>query len=200
MPEQIIRIVALSGSLRASSTNSTLLRATVELAPADIQIDFVNSIGALPLFNPDLERYLYNHESGEWYASSLSPELEVVRELNSRVKAADGLLVACPEYARGVPGAFKNGLDWLVGGNTFVDKPFAQFNASPRASHAQASLRVTLETMSGWAVEEACIALPLMNRNFDVADIVKDPSLAGPIRGALVAFRSAILAHRKRIE
>jgi NAD(P)H-dependent FMN reductase len=123
--------------------------------------------------------------------------LEIVRELNDRVREADGLLVACPEYARGVPGAFKNALDWLVGGNGFVDKPFAQFNASPRATHAQAALRLTLETMSGWAVEEACIALPLINRNLDTASIVADETLAKPIRAALAAFATTIIARRE---
>lgn len=122
--------------------------------------------------------------------------MAVVRDLNDRMREADGLLIACPEYARGVPGAFKNALDWLVGGDAFVRKPFALFNASPRASHAQSALRVTVETMSGQIVEEASIAVPLLNRGLDAAAILSDPALAEPIRGALAAFASAIKQQR----
>lgn len=109
-------------------------------------------------------------------------------DLIDRVRSADGLLVACPEYARGVPGAFKNALDWLVGGDAFVRKPFALFNASPRAFHAQDSLRTTLETMSGMIAEKVCIALPLLNRGLSADAIVRDESLAAPVREALAAF------------
>ncbi|WEK12196.1 MAG: NAD(P)H-dependent oxidoreductase [Candidatus Pseudomonas colombiensis] len=55
-------------------------------------------------------------------------------------------MFSCPEYARGIPGAFKNMLDWLV----IPGKPVVLFNASPRASHAQAALRLVLVRMTDW--------------------------------------------------
>ena len=58
------------------------------------------------------------------------------------------LVIAAPEYAHGPPGALKNALDWLVASETFAGKPTALLNTSPRAFHAQASLREILSTMA----------------------------------------------------
>lgn len=158
--------------------------------PECAHIALYEGLALLPPFNPDREAELYDTGApGVRYRDDLDDSgLLAVRDLNERVRQADGLLIACPEYARGVPGAFKNALDWLVGSNAFVCKPFVQFNASPRASHAQAALRLTLETMSGLFVEEASLSLPLLNRGLGPDDILADPSLAGPIRDALRAF------------
>jgi len=60
-----------------------------------------------------------------------------------------------PEYAHGVPGVLKNGLDWVVGSGELVDKPVTLFNASPRGTYAQASLTETLTVMSAKVVPEA---------------------------------------------
>ena len=185
-----IRILALSGSLRTGSSNSALLRAAARLVPDGTDFSLYEGLALLPPFNPDRETELYDTAApGLRYRDNLDDRgLLAVRDLNERVRQADGLLVACPEYARGVPGAFKNALDWLVGSNAFVCKPFVQFNASPRASHAQAALRLTLETMSGLFVEEAALSVPLLNRGLGPDDILADPSLAEPIRAALRAF------------
>lgn len=180
--EAPIHLLALSGSLRAASSNTALLRAATLLAPSEVEISLFEGIGALPHFNPDLN-----------YA-----DCPVLAELRARVKAADGLLISCPEYARGVPGSFKNALDWLVGGDEFIEKPVALFNASPRSSHAQAALRLTLETMSGRIIDEACLALPLLARGLDAAAIAADESLAAAIRTALAHFGQA--ARRMREE
>lgn len=201
MTDNFFEILALSGSLRRRSSNTALLRAAAMLAPAHVRIHVFERIGALPPFNPDMEAELYDdagsmllHGNGAGNAG-----LHAVRELNDATRKADGILIACPEYARGVPGAFKNALDWLVGSDAFIDKPFAQFNASPRASHAQAALRVTLETMSGRAIEDASIAVPLLNRGLDANAIVADETLAAPIREAVATFASAIAPCRKNV-
>ena len=81
----------------------------------------------------------------------------MVVELEALVRHADALLICSPEYARGVPGSLKNALDWLVSSDAFVGKPVALINTSPRATHAQASLALTLETMAGRMVPEASI-------------------------------------------
>lgn len=172
-------LLALSGSLRRSSSNTLLLEAAVMLAPAGLLIQAYDGIGALPHFNPDLE-------SGE-------PPASVVA-LRRLVGAADGLLISCPEYARGIPGSFKNALDWLVGSSEFPGKPFALFNASPRASDAQAALRLVLTTMSARIVEEASITLPLLATPLDAAGMAADIQIAAAIRTALTAFAKAISA------
>lgn len=194
MASKSIHILALSGSLRVNSSNSALLRAAARLVPDNAHFSLYEGLALLPPFNPDREAELYDVAAPNFrYRNDLNdPGLLEVRNLNERVRQADGLLIACPEYARGIPGAFKNALDWMVGSNAFVRKPFVQFNASPRASHAQAALRLTLETMSGLFVEEASLPVPLLNRGLGPDDIVADASLAEPIRDALRAFVTRI--------
>lgn len=177
-----MRLLALSGSLRRASINSALLRAAARVAPAGVEIVRYDGLAALPPFNPDLE--------GE-------REPATVTALRAAVREADGLLIACPEYAHGVPGAFKNLLDWLVSGEEFVHKPLALLNASPRATHAQAALREIVVTMSALVVEEACVALPLMGRGLDDAGIAADPALASSLRGALEAFAAALVVQAR---
>jgi NAD(P)H-dependent FMN reductase len=115
-----------------------------------------------------------------------------VTDLRARVRRADGLLISSPEYAHGVPGAMKNALDWLVGGDEFIYKPVALLNASPRAAHAQASLAETITTMSGRLIAEASIAVPLLGAKLDAAGIAAHPEIAGALRAAIAAFARAI--------
>jgi NAD(P)H-dependent FMN reductase len=171
-------VLAVSGSLRAVSSNTELLRAAALLAPAGMEVVEYTGLGGLPHFNPDLE------------ASVLPP---AVADLRARVGAADALLVSSPEYAHGVPGSLKNALDWLVGGPELVGKPVALLNASPRAVHAQASLAETVTTMSGRLVERASVAVPLLGRGLDAAD----PEMAATLRAALAeAIREEVPAWR----
>ena len=79
-------------------------------------------------------------------------------------RRSDGILISSPEYARGVAGVMKNALDWLVGSYEFPDKPVALINTSPRATHALAALRLTLETMSAQIVEQASHHAPFARR------------------------------------
>jgi NAD(P)H-dependent FMN reductase len=173
-----MEFLAISGSLRKGSSNTELLRAAALLAPDGVTLRLYDELDKLPHFNPDLEDNLPG----------------AVRRLRAFVQGAAGLLISSPEYARGVPGSLKNALDWLVGGSEFVDKPVALLNASPRSTHAQEALRVTLQTMSGYFVDAASIALPLIGANLDAAAIVARPELAAPLRLALVAFQRAINA------
>jgi chromate reductase len=174
----MIDILAISGSLRAASLNTKLLRAAAILAPDGMAIAHFDGLADIPAFNPDLE----------------PAGIKTVRELVMRAERADGLLIACPEYARGIPGAFKNALDWLVGSTNFSGKPVALFNASARATEAQVALRLVLTTMAATLVEPACITVPLIDPDIISAAIVSDPALAGPITEALAAFATAIAA------
>ena len=143
-----------------------------------IAIDLFDGIGELPFFNSDLE----------------TPERlpETVSMFRQIVGATDGLLISSPEYARGVSGVMKNGLDWLVGSSEFPGKPVALINTSPRATHALAALTLTLETMSARLVRDASITLPLLGTANDAESIAADPELAGPLRDALEKFAQAI--------
>lgn len=176
-----MRFLAISGSLRASSSNAALLRAAARLAPPGVEVDVYEGVATLPHFNPDVEE-------------GPAPLPAAVLDLRGRVGAADGLLISCPEYARGVPGAFKNALDWLVGSAEFPGKPVALLNASPRATDAQAALALILTTMSARLVADAAVTVPVSGRGLDAVDIAADPALAGPLRAALAAFAQAVEA------
>ena len=139
-----MNVLAISGSLRAASINSALLRASVRLAPPEMSVAIFRGAEDLPLFNPDLE----------------PSRLPAVAVLYAAIAAADALLIASPEYARGVTGTIKNTLDWLVSFEPFAHKHIAVFNASPRAHHADAALRETLRTMSAIIVEPASVSVP----------------------------------------
>jgi NAD(P)H-dependent FMN reductase len=171
-----MRILAISGSLRAASLNSLLLRAVARLAPASMHVSLFEGIGKLPLFNPDLE------------VSDPPP----VRVLRTQIIAADAVLIASPEYAHGVSGIIKNALDWMVGNESFVNKPVALLNASPRARHALAALRETLQTMSARIVDEACIAVPLLGSGLDEDGIVTHGEISKALSAALRALAVAV--------
>lgn len=104
-----MEIMAISGSLRKVSSNTTLLRAVQRLAPEGVLITIYTGLGDLPHFNPDLE----------------GQEPQSVFDLRAQMQKAAGVLICSPEYAHGVPGVLKNALDWLVGSGETVNKPFA---------------------------------------------------------------------------
>src|SRR5215467_16293851 len=144
-----MRILAISGSLRADSSNKSALQAAAWLAPPGVEIILYDGLSRLPHFNPDLDS-----------EDPLAP----VADWRAQLRASDGVLISCPEYAHGVPGSLKNALDWVVGTGEFVSKPVALINTSPRAFHAQASLRETLTTMSAQVAPDACIEVPLLGK------------------------------------
>ncbi len=175
-----LNILAFSGSLRLASTNTALIKAAALLAPPSLHIDVWQGAEHLPHFSPDLEE---------------APP-ENVQHLRKLVGDCDGILIACPEYARGIPGSFKNLLDWLVGGETFVNKKIALWNASPRASEAQKSLRLVLETMSGQIVEEAALVIPLISKQITPQALVEDNDFSSAINAALQSFASVLIKNR----
>ncbi len=132
-----LRVLAISGSLRAASSNAAVLRIAAEVAPPGMDVRIFDGIHLLPFFNPDLDGELHD------------PALPVaVGELRAAIAASDVLLISSPEYAHGISGVMKNALDWLVGGAEMVDKRVVLFNTAPHATHAHEAIRETLRTMS----------------------------------------------------
>ena len=172
-----MQFLAISGSLRAASTNTAALEALSRLAPAGVEIALYRDLGALPHFNPDDDE---------------EAPPQAVASLRALVGSSAGLFIAAPEYAHGVPGAMKNALDWLVSSDVFPGKPVALVNTAPRAFHAQSALRETLATMSARLIPEAFVALPLTGKTVDADMIAADPRLAEALRGALDCFVRAI--------
>ena len=116
------RILGISGSLRAGSFNTALLHAAQEEASgSEIEFDAATLHG-IPLYDGDAE--------------ARDGEPEAVAALKQRILASDGVLLVTPEYNNGIPGVFKNAIDWLSRGTpdipaVFGGRPFALIGASP---------------------------------------------------------------------
>jgi chromate reductase, NAD(P)H dehydrogenase (quinone) len=171
-----IHLLAISGSLRSASSNTALLNAAIALAPEHVEIKLYNGLRDLPHFNPDLE--------------PLEPTS--VKHLRALIQWADGLIISSPEYAHGIPGVLKNALDWLVSSQEFPGKPVALFNASPRATHAQASLIEIITTMAGQVVPEACTTVALPGKHLDTPGIIADREIAEQVQAAITAYIAVI--------
>lgn len=164
-----MRILAISGSLRAASANTRIVEALALLAPPGIEVSVYGGLGTLPIFNLDLEDHLP----------------AAVEELRHAVGASDGMVISSPEYAHGVAGGLKNALDWLVPSLEFPGIRAAVINAAPQSTYAGPQLQETLRVMSAVLVEAACVALPMAGRSEDPAGIAASPELAAPLRVVL---------------
>ncbi len=170
-----MRVLALSGSLRAASINTALLRAAARLAPPGVVVEVYVGLGELPLFNLDLE-----------------PAVPApVAALRAAVSGADALLIASPEYAHGISGVMKNALDWLVSLEAFLGKPVALLNAQPRALFSDPSLREILATMSADVVEPASVSIALTADTLTEAGMLASAPVCAAITGALTSLRDA---------
>jgi NAD(P)H-dependent FMN reductase/RimJ/RimL family protein N-acetyltransferase len=177
-----LRILAITGSLRARSTNLLLLETAAILAPADLRIEIFPQLGSIPLFNPD-------------YAAAsrdVTDLPDAVAALRAAIQDADAVIFSTPEYAHGLPGALKNALDWLVSGIELTDKPTVLFNASARSVYAQAALRETLVTLGAHIFENACVTIPLTADSRAPHELAADPAIAAPITAALQRLAAAI--------
>ena len=167
-----MKIIAISGSLRARSSNLALLRAAAAIAPAGMEVAIYDGLASLPHFNPD------DDEEG---ATPPAP----VAALRALLAEADGIVISTPEYAHGLPGSLKNALDWLVSDGALVDKPVAILSASPIGGQfAQSSLVEILTTMN-WRVLGTWTA-PTKVRDENV-----DQNVAAVIRSALAALMNS---------
>lgn len=167
------RFLAISGSLRAVSSNRAVLEAVRRIAAPDVEIDIYEGVDTLPHFNPD---------------DDVDVPPPVVQRLRERVGAADGLIISSPEYAHGIPGSLKNALDWLVASLEFPGKPVALISTSPTSVYVNAQLTEVLTTMSARLVPEACVTVSVRGRGADAETIVADPELVTPLRRALDAM------------
>ena len=117
MAEGTLRVLAIAGSLRKESYNRGVLRAAHELAPPGLAIESFD-LRPIPLYDGDVE------------SQGFPPSVEDLRE---RIRAADAVLIATPEYNYSVPGVLKNALDWASRppDQPFADKPVAIVGATP---------------------------------------------------------------------
>ena len=175
-----LRVIAVSGSLRAASKNRALLEAAQLLAPSGVEIALDWSLATLPHFNPDLDTL------------DGPPPPPPAAQWRATIAQADGLLISSPEYAHGIPGVLKNALDWLVSSTDFPGMPVALLGASTMSVFAPAQLREILVTMNAHFVDEASVTIQVPGGGADAATIVADPKLSAMVRDALDALVRAM--------
>lgn len=161
MSDTTVRLLAVSGSLRAGSSNTAVGR----LAPPGVETTLYGGLAGLPAFSLDDDE-------------RAPPVLDL--------RAADGVLVSSPEYAHGVPGALRNALDWVVGSGERVDKPVALINPSPWSTYTHPQLAETLRVMPAALVPGACVTLPVARR-LDEDGLLADPAAVETLRAVMVA-------------
>ena len=125
MKQARIHILAIPGSLRKRSYNRALLEAARRIAPEGVEVEIYEDGQSIPLFNQDFE-------------ADLTPD--PVLELRSRIRSADAVLIASPEYNSSIPGVLKNLIDWAsrpYGQSSFARKPVSVIGASPSRFGAQ---------------------------------------------------------------
>jgi chromate reductase, NAD(P)H dehydrogenase (quinone) len=169
----MIKMLAISGSLRTHSTNSAILQAIVGLAADRVNISIYRGIGELPHFNPELDR---------------DCQISSVRDWRNQLHKSDAVLFCTPEYAHGVPGALKNALDWIVSSGEFMHKPTAVISASPSpdgGDKANASLVQTLRVMMAEIVDGTTLCIPAVSAKFNDRDEVTDPTTERALRSLI---------------
>jgi NAD(P)H-dependent FMN reductase len=169
----VVRVLAISGSLRGASSNTALVGAAVLLAPVGVEVSAYQELADIPPFNPDLDTDV--------------PPAAVVR-FRAALVACDAILISSPEYAHGVSGVLKNALDWVVSSGELIDKPTALINASARATLAYAALRETLTTMSGRVIDDASMTVALEGSAWDANRVAQDGRSSALLKSSLVAL------------
>jgi chromate reductase len=176
-PARASRVLLISGSTRAASTNSALVRTAAVCAPPGIET-VRYGLTALPHFNPDDDR---------------DPLPPTVAALRGGIAAADAVLICTPEYAGTLPGSMKNLLDWTVGGTEMTDKPVAWVNAAAderRGGGAHATLATVLGYVQARVIEDACRHVPVAREAVGTDGLIADEGT----RTAIASLLSALVS------
>jgi chromate reductase len=172
--EDIVKILGFAGSLRKASYNRSLLRTAQEIVPKDAQLEIFDLDG-MPLFNQDLEG---------------QPTVKV-QEFKAKIRAADAILIATPEYNYSIPGVLKNAIDCAsrpYGDNAFEHKPVAIMGASigmAGTARAQYHLRQYFVFLTCFALNQPEVMVPFAQDKIDKDGNVTDVKTREKIRELL---------------
>jgi chromate reductase len=180
-----MKVLAISGSLRQGSYNTTLLRAAEEVAPEDVEVVLYEGLKAIPPFDEDDEE--------------ATPA--AVADFREALAGADAILFATPEYNGSIPGALKNALDWAsrpFATNPLRNKPVTVVGASTGgfgAVWAQADLRRILKAIGARVVGDE-VPVPGVHTRTDEAGRLADAETEERLREVLDALHDAVEARQ----
>jgi chromate reductase, NAD(P)H dehydrogenase (quinone) len=183
--EKIVNILGFAGSLRKDSFNRSLLRAALGLVPRDARLE-IFELDGIPPFNQDLE----------------NQPPEKVKEFKGRIRAADAILIATPEYNYSIPGVLKNAIDCAsrpYGDNAFEHKPVAMMGASVGmmgSARAQYHLRQCFVFLNCFALSQPEVMVPFAQERIDKDGKVTDQKTREKIRELL----ESLVAWTKRLK
>jgi NAD(P)H-dependent FMN reductase/ketosteroid isomerase-like protein len=177
----VTQLLGLSGSLRAGSFNTALLHAAQARLPPGVTLE-VATLHGIPLYDADLEA-----------REGIPPAVTALKE---QIVASDGVLLATPEYNNGIPGVFKNAIDWLSrppGGaaRIFRDRPFAVIGASPGGFGtilAQNAWLPVLRTLGARHWSGGRLMVSRASQVFDAQGAIADPKLAEQLQQFVAGF------------
>ena len=173
MRTERLRILAIPGSLRTTSTNAAILRIMGTMVPGNVDYTIYDGLADLPHFSPELDT-----------DDSPAP----VRNLRLLLKEADGVLICTPEYAFGVPGALKNAIDWTVSSGEFAGKPVGLITASLSGEKAHAALLLILTAIQARVPERAVLRIPFIKTKVNAEGEVPDPAIRQSLKSVLDAL------------
>ncbi|WP_296595105.1 NADPH-dependent FMN reductase [Phenylobacterium sp.] len=175
-----LRILGVAGSLRHASFNRALLRAAAEVAPDRVAIETFD-LAVVPLYNGDVEA---------------GGDPDGVAAFKAAIRAADGVLFACPEYNHGVPGVMKNAVDWASrppADAALNRKPVGIIGASPGqtgSARGQSQLRQAFEFTNSYCMPQPEILVFRAHEKFDAEGRLIDE----PTRKYLGRYVAALAA------
>lgn len=176
------RLFAVSGSLRAGSYNTALLKALESLDVPGVEYDTYENMADLPIYNQDLE-------------ADLPP---VVQDLRDRIRAADGVVIATPEYNYSIPGGLKNLIDWAsrpAADSALLGKPVGIMGAAPTnfgSVRAQLALRQCFLWIDANVMGKPEMVVFRAQDRFDEDGNLTDESTRDLLRQWLEAFLATI--------
>ncbi|HET8708345.1 MAG TPA: NADPH-dependent FMN reductase [Pseudomonadales bacterium] len=182
-----VNVLAISGSLRTQSFNTQLLRAAKLLVEPDIVVE-VATLHGIPLYDGDVE------------SAQGSPV--AVQTLKAQILAADALLLATPEYNNGIPGVFKNAIDWLSRPSSemaalFGGRPVALIGASPGGFGtilAQNAWLPVLKALGTLHWTGGRMMLSRAHKAFDESGVLVDETARQALKDFLTGFAQFVLA------
>ncbi len=151
-----IKIVAVLGSLRASSSNAVILEAVEKMVPDEVEFFIYKGVGTLPHFDDPEQTPI------------------AVTVWRKHLQDADAVLVCSPEYAFGVPGSLKNAFDWTVGSGELVNKPLALITASTGGDKAHAAWLHIFTALSAKIPEGGALLVPFVRSKLNAAGEISD--------------------------
>jgi len=174
-----IKILAICGSLRESSSNKLIIRTVAGMLPANVEYTIYNDMAQIPAF-----------DDGNTVPESVAAFRKLVNE-------SDGVFICTPEYAFGVPGALKNALDWTVGTSEFVEKPLALVTASSLGKNAHAALLLIFKAISANIPEGGSLLIPYIRSKINEQGEIKEDGTKEEIMKVMQCLIDLITEKRK---